>query len=107
MTNEIGYHVIDVKATGRNIKGIMDSRGLTVKDVSRYLGFSAPQSVYHWLQGKSLPSVDNLYALSKWLSTPMDSIIVGHRRINHSEEDGQLYDRINLYYEKIRNLKVG
>ena len=32
---------------------------------------------YHWLDGQSLPSLDNLYALSKILGVPMDRLIIG------------------------------
>ena len=36
------------------------------------------QSVYRWLDGVSMPTVDNLYAISKMLQVPMDSIVCGN-----------------------------
>lgn len=44
--------------------------------ISLYLGLEHPQAIYHWQHGRNLPSVDNLYALSKLWGVPMDKIIV-------------------------------
>lgn len=57
------YPVIDIKKTGQNIKHIMQMRRMTVKDVQEFLELSTPQSIYHWFDGRNLPTVDNLYAL--------------------------------------------
>ena len=35
-----------------------------------------PQAIYKWQRGQSLPSVDNLYALSALLQVPMNEIII-------------------------------
>ncbi len=71
---------IDMKETGRRIRWIMGQRNLTVKDVKQYLNLSSVQSIYHWLNGQSLPTVDNLYALSELFRLPIDEIIVGSRK---------------------------
>ena len=73
-----GYPVIDQKATGRNIRRLREERGLTVRQVQAYFGFEMPQAVYKWEQGRTLPTIDNLYALSKLLDVPMEEILV-HR----------------------------
>lgn len=59
------YPVIDIKRTGQKIKHIMQMRGMTVKDVQEFLELSTPQSIYHWFDGRNLPTMDNLYALSE------------------------------------------
>ena len=41
------------------------------------VGLAAPQAVYRWLKGSNMPSVDNLYALSRYLNVQMDDVIVG------------------------------
>ena len=69
--------VIDQKATGRQIRRFMKRRGFTVQDVKERLVLGCVQSVYHWLDGQSLPSLDNLYALSRMLGVPMDRLIIG------------------------------
>ncbi len=67
---------IDMKATGANLERLRRSRGLSVRDVQQYFGFEQPQAIYKWQYGQSLPSVEHLYALSRLLNTPMESILV-------------------------------
>ena len=73
------FPVIDPVATGENIVRLRKSRGLTVRDLQLWFGFEEPQAIYKWQKGKSLPSVDNLYALSALLDVPMDEILVTAR----------------------------
>ena len=70
------FPVIDLAATGQNIVRIRKTLGLSVKDIQRWFGFEEPQAVYKWQQGKSLPTVDNLLALSMLFGVPMDQILV-------------------------------
>lgn len=70
------FPVIDPIATGQNILRLRETRGLTVRDLQIYFGFEEPQAIYKWQCGKSLPSVDNLYALAALLEVPMDAILV-------------------------------
>ena len=70
------FPVIDLAATGDNIKRLRMERGLTVRDLQEYFGFEEPQAIYKWQRGQSLPTVDNLYALGKLLELPMDEILV-------------------------------
>ena len=73
---------IDMYKTGQNIKRIMLEQGMTVKDIQAYLGLAAPQSIYHWFDGRSLPSVDNLYVLSELFCMPIDMLVRGDRKEN-------------------------
>ena len=57
------FPVIDMAATGRNIQKLRESSGLTVADLQAYFGFEAPQAIYRWQSGKTIPSTDNLLAL--------------------------------------------
>ena len=70
------FPVIDMAATGENIARLRKERGLTVRDVQEWFGFEEPQAIYKWQQGKSLPTVDNLYALGTLLEVPMEKILV-------------------------------
>lgn len=70
------YPIIDVAKTGKRIEELRKSRGLKVRDIAGWMGFEEPQAVYKWQQGKSLPSLDNLFALSRLLGVSMDEIIV-------------------------------
>ena len=69
------FPTINKKETGVNLRRIMDMRGVKPKDIQEYLGLGCVQSVYRWLDGVSMPTVDNLYAISKMLQVPMDSIV--------------------------------
>ena len=68
--------MIDLAATGRNIRRLREERGLTVRDLQAYFGFEEPQAIYKWQKGKSLPTVDNLYALAALLQVTVDDILV-------------------------------
>ena len=70
------YPVIDLVATGKNISRLRKAQGLSVSELQEYFGFDAPQAIYKWQQGKSLPSIDNLYALSEMLGVSMNEILV-------------------------------
>ena len=70
------FPVIDLVATGENITRLRKSRGLSVRDLQQWFGFEEPQAIYKWQQGKSLPTVDNLYALGAILNVPMEEILV-------------------------------
>lgn len=75
MTNK-PFRVIDPVATGANIVRLRKERSLTVRDLQTYFGFEEPQAIYKWQRGQSLPSVDNLYALSVLFGVTMDEILV-------------------------------
>ena len=70
------FPVIDMVETGRNITRLRKERGMTVRDLQAYFGFEEPQAIYKWQRGKSLPTVDNLYALGALLGVPMEDILV-------------------------------
>lgn len=70
------FPVIDMEATGQNIIRLRKARGLTVRDIQAFFGFEEPQAIYKWQRGKSLPTVDNLYALGVLLEVPMEEILV-------------------------------
>ena len=57
------FPVIDLVATGDNIRRLRLERGLSVRDLQKFFGFEQPQAIYKWQKGACLPTVDNLYAL--------------------------------------------
>lgn len=96
---------IDIHETGQNIKRIMIEQGMVVKDIQEYLGLAAPQSIYHWFEGRSLPTVDNLYALSELFHMPIDMIVRGNRKEHFCFHEYPAHFRI--YYEKCLELRAG
>lgn len=80
MMEQHAFPVIDLRATGANILRLRKERGLTVRDLQAYFGFEAPQAIYRWQSGVSLPTVDNLYALSILLNVTMEDILIVRNR---------------------------
>ena len=70
------YPVIDLAATGDNIRRLRMARGLTVRDLQSYFGFAEPRAIYKWQKGETLPTVDNLYALGALLDVPLEQILI-------------------------------
>lgn len=100
------FPMINKKATGVRLRRIMDERGLSVKDVQEYLGLAGVQSIYHWLNGITVPSVDNLYALKTLLQVPIDEMLCGNMpdvlfRCNYDSDK-----RMLLYFEKMKEKSV-
>ena len=73
------YPTIDMIATGKNITVLRKARGLSVADLQEYFGFEAPQAIYKWQKGQSLPSTDNLYALAYLFEVTIEEILIPNR----------------------------
>lgn len=67
---------INMEATGRNIRRLRESAGLTVKDIQDIFGFATPQAIYKWQRGTAMPTLDNLVVLSVVLKVSIDEILV-------------------------------
>ena len=67
---------VDMKQTGQNIHILREQRGISVKELQHMLGFGTPQAIYKWQHGDSLPTVDNLVALSSIFGVPIDTILI-------------------------------
>lgn len=98
--------LIDKKKTVINLRLMMDERGLTVKDVQQYLKLGSVQSVYHWLNGISLPTVDNLYALSYQFQVPVDDLLCGNRLRIYTGENQSQIRRLLAYYDKMNEIRA-
>jgi len=68
--------VVNMKQTGQNIIVLRKQCGISVKQLQALMGFSTPQAIYKWQHGESLPTVDNLVALSAIFNVPIDAILV-------------------------------
>lgn len=78
------YPIIDSIKTGERIRELMLENELSPKDIQAYLSLACTQTVYRWLNGISVPSIDNLYALSALFETSIDDIIQGDRQSIYS-----------------------
>lgn len=95
------FPIIDRKRTGIRLRRVMDERGLSVKDVQQYLELGSVQSVYHWLNGLSMPTIDNLYALSELFQMPIDDLVCGNRDNVLAYKSDSQCERISAYYERL------
>ena len=68
--------VIDMDATGQNIRRLLQERNIIPQELCELMHISSVQSVYHWMQGKSLPTVDHLVDLARVLDVTMEEILV-------------------------------
>ena len=104
------FPLINKRETGINLRRIMDLRGITPKDVQQYLGLGCVQSVYRWLDGVNMPTIDNLYALSELLQVPIDAIVRGNRAPIVPDRSILSLDsrerRLCAYYEKLKERHV-
>ena len=83
------YPVIDLAATGDNIRRLRLERGLTVREMQSYFGFEEPRAIYKWQKGQSLPSVDNLYALGCLFEVSMDQILIPIPELHTVEQQAE------------------
>lgn len=79
------YHGIDMIRTGKRIRVLMEENGFTASFIQECLNLSAVQAVYHWTNGRSVPSVDHLVELSELFKVSMDSIICKNEDIPRDE----------------------
>ena len=76
MVGVVRLPIIDLRATGQNIKRIREASGISVREIQKVLGFTNPQAVYKWQNGECLPTIDNLVILAALLGVTVDEILV-------------------------------
>ena len=103
------FPLISKRETGVNLRRIMDKRGITPKDVQEYLGLGCVQSVYRWIDGVNMPTIDNLYALSELFRVPIDAIVRGNRASivpDIIKQPDSRERRLCAYYEKLKEMRA-
>lgn len=80
----ISYPTINMEKTGEKIKQLRKERGYKVSEIAAFMGFNEPQAVYKWQRGESLPSVDNLFALSILFGVSLNELIVSDNVADNS-----------------------
>lgn len=88
---------IDSILTGNKIKALMNQKQVDVKLLANSLGVSN-QAVYKWLNGKALPSLDNIFQISKLLGTSVDELIVTTNCFNYHLPEIYVREDIHLSY---------
>jgi transcriptional regulator with XRE-family HTH domain len=92
------YCNIDPVQTGLKIRICIEASDIRIKDLAGIMSVSQ-QSVYKWLKGESLPSLDNMVLLCSILNVSIDSVIV--RSTVYEYEIEEIYlreEKEYLYY---------
>ena len=82
----------------------MKLKGLTVKTIQEYLGLGTPQGIYHWFDGRSMPTIDNLYALSELFHLPVDALLIGNRTYPCIMSWAPAFGRLFTYFRKAQGI---
>ena len=70
------YPMIDAKKTGEWLRYLCKRKNIAVADIQEKLHIASNQAIYAWFNGKTLPSLNNLYALGELIGMAMDNLIV-------------------------------
>ena len=73
---EFSTITIDTVETGKRIIQARNRAGLTVRDVQKALGLEAPNAIYRWQRGETLPRLDHLIILASILKVTLDDLVV-------------------------------
>lgn len=90
------YPVIDVFRTGKNLQLECEIREITTRELQQFLGLTSRQSIYGWFQGKTLPTLDNFYALSRYLGVAMEELVV---QKNEDDKEQAFSDKSNHHMD--------
>lgn len=74
----MSYPVIDPVATGDRINALRKEMGFSVAYLKEYFGFATTNAIYKLLHGESLPSLDNMVAMSVLFGVSMNDIVIYH-----------------------------
>ena len=75
---------LDMAATGSNISRLRESAGISVQMLRELLGLASTQAIYRWQRGETMPTLDNLIALSAILEvSPCEIIICKEIKYDH------------------------
>jgi transcriptional regulator with XRE-family HTH domain len=95
----MGYPIINLQATGNNIKKLRKRSEFSVAELQNYFGFEYPNAIYKWQKGECLPTVDNLLALSMLFQVSMNDILV-------YEDQDFLFSTTGLIYSTTGLMKL-
>lgn len=70
------YPMIDLKKTGEWLRYLCKRENISVSEIQEKLKIASNQAIYSWFNGKTLPSLNNMYALSDFMGVPMNDMIV-------------------------------
>lgn len=79
------FTTLDAVLTGQKIHNAIKQSGYSIRELQEMLSLSCPQPIYRWIKGRTLPSIDNLYMLSRILGVHMEELLVPRDTSGDSE----------------------
>ena len=68
--------MIDAEKTGEWLRYLCKKKNIAVAEIQEKLQIGSNQAIYAWFNGKTLPSLNNLYALGELIGMTLDNLIV-------------------------------
>ncbi|WP_243127815.1 helix-turn-helix domain-containing protein [Schaedlerella arabinosiphila] len=104
MTKNMKYFpMINKDKTEKRLELLMKWNHLQPKDLQIYLGLACVQTVYRWIKGINIPSVDHLYALSRLFQVNIDDMLVGNGDIVSTSIQHKTAFRFMMYYTQLKD----
>lgn len=67
--------ILNKKFIGENIRRLIVESNHTYEDVADFLQLNSPRVVYDWVNGKKLPSLENIINITLIFNIQLESII--------------------------------
>lgn len=100
---EYKYPIIDMEKTGEWLRYLCKRKNITVTDIQEKLQIASNQAVYAWFNGKTLPSLNNMLALSDLMGIKINDMVVDNIHEHPFFRGISSYEkRMAMYYYKIR-----
>ncbi|MCD8370546.1 MAG: helix-turn-helix domain-containing protein [Clostridiales bacterium] len=84
----------DRERTGRKLQLYMEVSGIRPRDIQNYLSLSCVQTVYRWMRGINIPTIDNLYAMSRLFHVRMDDLVGSNPDFFYDREKVEQVERL-------------
>ena len=98
MNYQCKYSLIDYKLTGKRMSELINNKSIDVRRLANAIGVSN-QAVYKWLNGQSLPSLDNFFQISQLLCVSIDDIIVCSDYISYDLPEMYIRENYRIQYQ--------
>ena len=96
------YPLIEKVKTGQWLQIIFAMHNLSPKDIQDYLSLGCIQTVYRWMNGTNIPSIDHLYAISSLVGMTVDRLVVGDTEGERQRKEREICTRIACYIKHIK-----
>lgn len=70
---------VDPKLTGENISELMTVNHIKMRNIMDACDFKTPQTIYKWLKGDCVPSIDNLVILAAMFKCRIEDFVAVRR----------------------------